>query len=232
MIYNNMKYLYIIQIICLTLSSCGQNKNDALTVDEIWENHFKVLGGREKLESVRTSSNSMVATSKNGTEIRNLKVQYPDKVYFEIITPQNDTTIQILNGIHGITKHKGTTTELTGWDSLRLSQMAITNTELHFKENGYEMTRQMDTLINDILYYNVLVNSPHKNMRYLFYKDSFRTFKLITDDLSIEFLVYTTIDGILMPKKSKIIVGDNILFVENKNQQINIPFNDSVFSLE
>lgn len=227
-----MKYLYIIQIICIALTSCAQDRSDSLTVDEIWENHFKTLGGKEKLESVKTSSYSMVATSKNGTETRNLKIQYPDKIYFEIITPQNDTTIQILNGVRGITKHKGTTTELTGWDSLRLTQMAITNTELHFKENGYEMTRQMDTLINDIFYYNVLVNSPHKNMRYLFYKDSFRIFKLITDDLSIEFLNYTTINGILMPKKSKIIVGSNTLLVENKNQQLNITFDKTVFSLE
>ena len=81
-----MKYLYIIQIICLTFSSCGQNTNDTLTVNEIWENNFKVLGGREKLENVKTSSYSMVATSKNGTEIRNLKIQYPDKIYFEIIS--------------------------------------------------------------------------------------------------------------------------------------------------
>ena len=227
-----MKNLIFILIISILLTNCANSQNNKLTSEQIWEKYLESFGNKEELLKIKTLSSSSVVDTKNGKIYSKRKIKYPDKVYHEILYPNNMTLTYIVNGDSGIVKSPNGVEYLPLSEVKLYKQSALIFSEIYYKELGYKIELIGEEKSNDKRYYNLKVTTEFETLNYLIGQDYFEIYKLISGESTTEVVTSIKIDGINVIKKSKYFREGKEWVANLIEQEFNIEINDSIFNLK
>ena len=134
---------------------------EGMTAKQVILNYIKIVGGKEKLESIKTLDMN-INTNMGGMSIEMRKVvALPDKYYFEVSSGGQTMQQQIVNGEQGIMKNgMGAVQPIEGEDLKDLKKEIYISEELNFLQEGYQLSLDGLEMIDGKPAYQVSVTQP------------------------------------------------------------------------
>ena len=226
-----MRKLMFITIIAL-LSSCTNEQNKELSVDEVWGKFIETFGNYNVVKGIKTYSIINIVKSKSRKNKVTLKIKYPDKVYEEIKYANDEKVIYIVNGDTGIIKSPKGIESLNNDEIANFRQMALIFPEIHYKQLGYKMTLKDDTIIKGKELYNIEITTNDGIVDYLINKNNFQVFQTISDGFTNEIIETKRVNGVRLIKTSKFISGRDTMIGDYIYYELNGKIDDNIFELK
>ena len=227
-----MKTLLLIQVLLILLASCSSSQNEKLTVDEIWQNYLDSIGKKEDLLKITTYSATILSDSKFGESRINIKTKYPDKVYTEILYPNNALVTFIINGDSGIIKSPKGIENIPQSDLIKYREGDKLFPELDFKKLGYTIILFGEEKIRGRDCYNLEIDKKYETINYLIDKENFQVLRTMTGANIFDYFETVKIDGINLIKTSRNITGTDTITSNYIELKLNIEIDNNLFKLK
>ena len=222
-----MKYLMLISVITIILSSCSNGQNDKMTTNEIWEKHLITVFGEK---SPKIESRCYKTKIKNKGVVINTtwKIKYPDKVYQKVVATNGTNIVYILNGNNGKIIYPDEEVLMTSLEVELFKIEGLIFPALYYKDiklNGIEKIENEDC-------YVVEANSyPFKIVLYINTK-TFLTTKTIVANSTLTVLGRKKVDGVILLDSYIIVTHGDTAFGKYLENNINCEIPDETFKLE
>lgn len=178
-----------------------------ITANELVENYLTALGGRQKLDAVKTLDQTYTMEMM-GMSITNRVVQDAGKFYMKMAAPGMDIMTQKFDGEKGIAEQMGQQMPMEGEDLVSMKEQAIMFPERNYKMDGYTTEVKGMEEVNGKACYKLVVTKPSGAKSTEYYdKESHLKVKEVQTTISqgqtatstFEYADYKMIDGIAVP---------------------------------
>jgi hypothetical protein len=178
-----------------------------ITAEQLIENYLTAIGGREKLDAVKTIDQTY-SMELMGMSITARIVQGDGKFYMNMTAPGMNIMKQVFDGEKGTVEQMGQVTTIEGDDLNSMKDQAILFPERNYKDSSYSLELKGLEDINGAPAYKLSVTKPNGSKSTEFYdKTSFLKLKEIStaeaDGQSMtttnEYSDYKTVDGVMIP---------------------------------
>ena len=227
-----MRILYLIPIIIVFITSCSNGQGDKLTSEKIWTNYLQTFGNKETVMKIKSLSREVVIKSKQGEIKYILKVKYPDKVYQEIIYPNNQKLISKLNGNKGIHVYPSGIEPFSEKEISDTKLLGLIFPELYYEEFGYEFELKESVSVGDTEYYKIEITNDFETFYFLIGMKDFEVHFTNYSDLKTEILETGITDGVGYIKKSKATMGEDTMISNTILNKYNIEIGDELFEIK
>ena len=227
-----MKNLLLLQFLLVLLTSSSSSQNEKLTADGIWQNYLDSCGNQEDILKIKTYSATVISESKYGESRINIKTKYPDKLYTEILYPNNAIVTFIINGDSGIIKSPKGTENIPQSDLIKYREGDKFLLELDFKKLGYMIKLIGEEKIRGSDCYIIEIDKKYEKIKYLIDKENFQVLRTITGENITDIFETIKIDGIKLIKTSRSINGTDTMTGNYVEQKLNIEIDDKIFILK
>jgi len=211
-----------------------------VTAETIIEDYINAIGGRKKLESVKSIEAEMSANMQ-GMEMKiEMYQQLPDKYALFMSMGGNVMSGEVLNGDKGVLSGMGTSKKAEGDELFSLRKKAEPFAERRYTKEGYKMEMKGMEEVEGAKAYKIIVTDPKGNKDINFYdvKTSLKIYMIVTEDnggqTKIAISDYTDHKGVLIPH-TVVMSGGQLpmpLKMETKSMKVNEAIDQSVFSVE
>ena len=178
-----------------------------ITANELVENYLTALGGRQKLDAVKTLDQTYTMEMM-GMSITNRVVQDAGKFYMKMAAPGMDIMTQKFDGEKGIAEQMGQQMPMEGEDLVSMKEQAIMFPERQYNMEGYSTEVKGIEDVNGKACYKLVVTKPSGAKSTEYYdKESHLKVKEVqttiaqgqTATSTFEYADYKVIDGISVP---------------------------------
>lgn len=178
-----------------------------ITAEQLIENYLTAIGGREKLDAVRTIDQTY-SMELMGMSITARIVQGDGKFYMNMTAPGMNIMKQVFDGEKGTVEQMGQVATIEGEDLNSMKDQAVLFPERNYKDSTYGLELKGLEDINGSAAYKLSVTKPNGAKSTEFYdKSSFLKLKEIstaeaegqTMTTTNEYSDYKAVDGVMIP---------------------------------
>lgn len=211
------------------LSHCNSQPKSA---KELWKDYIDNIGDIQLLKKVNTLSYQSITYFQQDSSIEKTLLKFPDKVRYELIRPNGNKEIIIVNDGRGILILNGDTTQLEPENLCRFKSMSLIFPELYYEELGYEFFMGYSEKWAE--YTNILVETECGDLVFIFDKKTFDLIGIKPNDYDIHTLILEIehIQGIPFVTKSINVMNTDTTKTDFNQYQINPDLDDSYFAIE
>ncbi len=214
-----------------------------VTAKTVVEDYINAIGGRKKLEAVKSFEAEM-ATEMQGMALKlELFQMTPDKYALFVSMGGNVMQAEVMNGDKGLVSGMGNSKKVEGAEMENMKDKAITFPELTYAEAGVKMDLKGIEMIEGIKAYKIETTSPKGSKETHFYdvKTSLKIHTISTEEEGGQKMVstralsnYKDVDGILFPHTMTVTNSamPMPMKMETKSIKINGDIDQSVFSID